>query len=914
MKFFKTTGAKVLALLLTVLLLLSANNFVFAASDFKTSLGNLSYLQGYWTITADGLRSVGSGDCFAMSNIEATDFIFEADVKIESGTAASLVFRSNANGTQSYVANIDKVRRDARIFRFDVGGGATTLGELKLPESLINVNEYHLRVEVVGETMKYFINGKLAVACQDSTYKTGRLGLLTFNGTVVYQNVYHTALNENKIPRLKDLTLEGVNLRPEFDPNVFTYEAIVPFSTTSVKVIPSAHNSTVKVGAVTQDHTTVILEDTVVESGGQSPDINLPVGVSYVTIKINKAGIEFATIITIERKQDPNLMYKEKYRPQLHFTAEKNWINDPNGLVYENGIYHLFYQYNPFGLNIGNQAWGHAISTDLINWKQQPIAIRPDHLGVIYSGCAVVDEDNTTGFFTDNTPEQSKLVAIFTHHGGDLTYGIEKQSIAYSKDNGLTWIKYEGNPVIPNENNKYGNDFRDPKVFKFDGKWLMVIAGGRARLFSSDNLIDWTYESEINYKNGSAIYSECPDLFPLPVDGDPNNIKWVFTGSGDFYVIGDLVKENGKYFFKAISDRIEPYNGGPEVYATQSFYNEGSGKNRRLLVSWLRDSSADQLGSEGKVWNGVQSLPLVTELRTINGEIRLTSYAPEEIEKQRSMLPIYKTENLKVDNNSGNILSDITGEKYDIEATFTLDSATEFGFNLRTGNGQKTVVKYNRVNNTLIFDRSNSGKVLSGVHSMRLTPNGDKISLRIIVDTSVIDILGNEGEAAICALFFPEPTSTGMEFFAVGGDVTIDSMEIYHMKSIYHDDLPMTVETVEYLIDNLPEKISVDDAEIIEQAKAAFDKLSEQDKDAVDKALIDKLQMALLCLDFFNNGIKGDLNRDQSLTVIDVVAMRALVMSGRPPNQLELLIGDLNNDDAITVTDIVALRRLIMSA
>lgn len=911
----KIIFTKVFALVLAVSLLVSASNLsVLAESGFKTTLQGLTALQGNWTQTADGLRSQGSGDCFAISSVEATDFIFEADVKIEHGSAASLVFRSSDDGMQSYVANIDKARNDARIFRFNKGGGATTLGQLKLPDSLIYANEYHLRVEAVGDTMKYFINGLLAVSCQDTTYKTGKLGLLTFDATIIYQNVNHTILEDNDIPKLEGLELVGGDLLPQFDADVLTYESIVPFSTESIRVIPTAQDCVITVGAVAQDYSTIILDSTEVVSGSESPDINLPVGVSYISVKVkSNKGIEVATTITIERKQDPDLMYKEKYRPQFHFTAEKNWINDPNGLVYDNGIYHLFYQYNPFGLDIGNQTWGHATSSDLINWEQQPIAIKPDSLGVIYSGCAVVDEDNTTGFFTDNTPDQSKLVAIFTHHGGDQTHGLEKQSLAYSKDNGMTWIKYEGNPVIPNDNNKYGNDFRDPKVFRHDGKWLMIIAGGRARLFSSDNLIDWTLESELNYKNGSAIYSECPDLFPLPVDGNPENIKWVYTGSGDFYVIGDLVKENGKYVFKATSDRIEPYNGGPEMYATQSFYNDGSGQNRRMLVSWMRDSSAGQLADEGKTWNGVQSLPLVTELRTINGEIRLTSYAPEELKNQRAILPMFKAENLKVNKDTENILSNVTADKYDIEATFTLGSATEFGFNLRTGNGQKTVVKYNRHFNLLTLDRNNSGKVLSGVHSVKLSPNGDKISLRIIVDTSVIDVFGNEGEAAICALFFPEPTSVGMEFFAVNGDVTIDSMEIYQMKSIYHDDLQVTVEMVEHLISRLPEKITLDDAEMIEIADMAYKQLSEQDRGLVSEELTYKLQMAISCLDFLNNGLKGDLNQDQALSVIDVVAMRRLIMSGTAPDPLQMLMGDLNEDDAISVIDVVALRKLIMT-
>lgn len=914
-KLLRSFGIRVVVMLLAVTMLLPVSFFsAIAETGFVTTLEGLTGLQGTWNETAEGMYSSGSGDCFAMSSSEAVDFIYEADIKIGNNGAASLVFRSSNDGKQSYVANIDKGKNNARIFRFNASGGATTLGELVLPESLYSLNNFNLRVEVIGSSMKYYLNGVLAVACKDTTYTSGKLGLLTYNATVTYQNVKHTVLDNNTLPKLNELKLSDGTLSPAYDATELSYEAVVSFTTESVKVTPTAEeNSSISISAV-DSNGSVMLNATQVDSGKTSADINLPVGLSYINIRVkNESEVELTYTVSIERKQDSALMYREKYRPQLHFTSEKNWINDPNGLVYDNGEYHMFYQYNPYGLNIGNQAWGHAVSTDLINWTELPVAVKPDELGVIYSGCAVVDEENTSGFFTDNTPDQSKLVIIFTHHGGDETHGREKQSIAYSKDHGRTWIKYEGNPVIPNDNNKYGGDFRDPKVFRHDGKWLMIIAGGRARIFSSDNLIDWSLESELFYKDGNQLHSECPDLFPLAVDGDENNIKWVYTGSGKFYVIGDLVLENGKYVFRATSDRIEPYNGGSEMYATQSFYNDGSGKNRRMLVSWMQDSSAGELAGEGKTWNGVQSLPLVTELRTINGEIRLTSYAPEEINEQRALLPMYEIENKIVNEQSDNILKDVTGEKYDIEATFTLGSATEFGFNLRTGNNQKTVVKYNRETNRLTFDRSNSGKVLGGSTSLKLTPDGNKITLRIIVDTSVIDIFGNKGEAAINTLFFPEPTSVGMEFFAVGGDVTIDTMEIYQMKSIYHDDLEITVPMVEKIISDLPDEITLEHENQVEDAQAEFEKLSVEEQNQVKAELVLKLQTATLRLEFLKNGLPGDLNGDKELTVSDIVALRKLIMDSEPLSAEQLMVGDLNEDGALTVSDIVALRKLIMS-
>lgn len=516
--------------------------------------------------------------------------------------------------------------------------------------------------------------------------------------------------------------------------------------------------------------------------------------IALVTI-INVNSISYEIHAEGEKAQEKlynGKSYHEKYRPHLHFSPLKNFMNDPNGLVFDpsNNTYHLFYQYNPLGMHIGNQVWGHAESKDLINWQQLDIAIKQDDgLGAIFSGCAVVDEKNTSGLFTDNKPGESKLVAIFTHSGGDTSKGHEKQSLAYSKDHGRTWIKpsldKEGfeNPIISNEGNKYGRDFRDPKVFWHDGRWFMVIAGGRARIFTSDNLIDWTEVCDMGFN------SECPDLFPLLVDGDPNNIKWVYTASGDWYVIGRLEKdkvEDGvqKYKFISETDWL-PFNGGSEVYATQTYYNDGSNKNRRIAISWLQDNTASQIGGD-KVWNGAMTLPHELQIRTVNGKMILTAYPVEEVNKQRRNTPKYEIKNKIVNADYFNILSEVTGQKFDIEAVFTPGTATEFGFKLRKGIGQETVVKYNLKANKFILDCSRSGKVMKGIHVMDMHPAPDgKIKMRIIVDTSIIEAFGNDGEAAISVYMFSEPTSIGMEFFT-NGTVTIDSMKIYDMKSIWH--------------------------------------------------------------------------------------------------------------------------------
>jgi len=242
---------------------------------------------------------------------------------------------------------------------------------------------------------------------------------------------------------------------------------------------------------------------------------------------------------------------KEALRPQYHFTPNSGWMNDPNGLVYNDGVYHLFYQYYPHATVWGPMHWGHATSIDMAHWEHQPIALFPDENGLIFSGSAVVDKENTSGFGENGV---APLVAIFTYHlmegekaGRD---DFQTQGIAYSLDNGVSWKKYDGNPVLPNEGIR---DLRDPKVFWHEDtkSWIMaLVAGDHAKFYRSKNLKQWDNISDFGLDQGAhgGVW-ECPDLFPLPVDGTDEE-KWVLVisiggggpngGSGTQYFIGDF--------------------------------------------------------------------------------------------------------------------------------------------------------------------------------------------------------------------------------------------------------------------------------------------------------------------------------------------------------------------------------------
>ena len=252
---------------------------------------------------------------------------------------------------------------------------------------------------------------------------------------------------------------------------------------------------------------------------------------------------------------------EEQYRPYLHFSPERNWMNDPNGLVYEDGTWHLFFQHNPHGTRWGNMSWGHATSTDLVHWEEQPLAIPQtfDENGVaiedIFSGSVVVDEQNTSGFGTTENPP---MVAIYTsaYTPAHPTHaGIQAQSLAYSTDHGQTWTKYAGNPVL----DRGSANFRDPKVFRYtdpdtgESYWVMVAVEAlqyQVVLSRSDDLKTWTHLSDFGPANATGGIWECPDLFPLAVDGDPANTKWVLVvnlnpgsvagGSGGQYFVGEF--------------------------------------------------------------------------------------------------------------------------------------------------------------------------------------------------------------------------------------------------------------------------------------------------------------------------------------------------------------------------------------
>jgi len=454
--------------------------------------------------------------------------------------------------------------------------------------------------------------------------------------------------------------------------------------------------------------------------------------------------------------------YDEPYRPQYHFSAETGWINDPNGLVYYQGEYHLFYQHYPLDIQWGPMHWGHAVSGDLVHWTHLPIALYPDALGDIWSGSAVVDQNNTSGFFSQSGG--TGLVAIFTHANSP-----QQQSIAYSTDRGRTWTKYAGNPVIHNPGVA---DFRDPKVFWHapTNRWVLIVAGGLVRIYSSPNLKNWTLEST------SSTETECPDLFELPVDGGTAT-KWVLSKGGREYLVGrfdgsTFTPEGGPY----------PADYGPDFYASQSWSDMPDG--RRVWIGWMRGDGA----SPQKVFMGRMSVPRVLGLRSFPEGIRMVQTPIAELDGDRTETMAWSGPTLRSSAPLLTGLAGVGGDSYEVEAEFqaSTSSASEFGLQVRTGGGQYTKVAYDRTKVRLFVDKDHGGGGYVGVHEAPLGPDANgRVKMRIYVDRSSIEVFGNDGKVTFSELSYPDPTSLGLELYSVGGDVTLNTLQFHRMKKIW---------------------------------------------------------------------------------------------------------------------------------
>jgi len=467
---------------------------------------------------------------------------------------------------------------------------------------------------------------------------------------------------------------------------------------------------------------------------------------------------------------------REKFRPVYHFSPLYGWMNDPNGMVYKDGEYHLFYQHNPYGSKWGNMNWGHAISKDLINWEHRPDAITPDAFGTIFSGSAVVDHNNTAGFGA------GAIIAIYTQNGDR-----QVQSIAYSTDNGRTFTKYADNPVLVSE----ARDFRDPKVFWYEGtkRWIMVLAVGQEmQIFSSPNLKNWTFESSFGKAQGAhGNVWECPDLFELPVEGT-NEKKWVLLcslGDGPFgdsatqYFVGTF---NGKEFVNESPSKTKWMDWGKDHYATVTWSDAPD--NRRIAIAWMSNwQYANDVPTSQ--YRSPNSVPRDLSLFTVDGETYLQSAPSPELLKLRD---ISKKRSFKV--NGTRIIKDmIAGNEgaYEIELTIENQYADIIGFRLYNDKGEEVDMQYDMKEKKFSMDRRKSGDVGFNENFPMLTWTAiesgiDELKLRLFVDKSSVEAFGDGGRFVMTNQVFPSEPYTHIDFYSKGGAYKVDSFVIYKLK------------------------------------------------------------------------------------------------------------------------------------
>jgi fructan beta-fructosidase len=477
-------------------------------------------------------------------------------------------------------------------------------------------------------------------------------------------------------------------------------------------------------------------------------------------------------VITIHSPEkiaiDSSKIYKEPFRPQFHFSPEKNWMNDPNGMVYYKGVYHLFYQYYPEDIVWGPMHWGHATSTDLIHWQEKDIALFPDKLGMIFSGSAVVDLKNTSGLGTLANPP---MIAIFTYHNmeGEKSgkTNFQTQGLAYSLDEGNTWLKYEGNPIIGNVGIK---DFRDPKVFwnSVTNLWnLVLVAGDHAQFYTSKNLINWTFESEFGKGIGAhgGVW-ECPDIFKLKV-ANSNEEKWVLLisinpgapngGSGTQYFIGDF---DGKSF-KTKQKEIKWVDYGADNYAGVT-YNDAP-KNKRIFIGWMSNWHYAR-NTPTKNWRSAMTVPRELSLEKLRGDYVLKNAAVEQLKKQVIsqfskdvlVIPANQTITLIYDNlNQSEVKFKAKSKNLKLIFSNTVKDSL--------------VIDYNATKNIFSIDRRHSGFVNfeenfgKEIHKTSI-PNiiSKTVEYRILLDWSSIEIFLNGGIYSFTEQIFPKKPYTNL--------------------------------------------------------------------------------------------------------------------------------------------------------
>lgn len=448
-----------------------------------------------------------------------------------------------------------------------------------------------------------------------------------------------------------------------------------------------------------------------------------------------------AAIAEADAVPDADGLYQEKYRPQFHFTSRRGWNNDPNGLVFYQGEYHLYYQHNPYGWKWGNMHWGHAVSSDLVHWRELPIALYPHQFGDwAFSGGAVVDTQNTAGF---KTGSEDVLIVAYTSTG-------RGECIAYSNDRGRTFTDYSGNPVVRHRG-------RDPKIIWYEpgAHWVMAVYDETDKsrgisFYNSDDLKKWEFTSRIDG------YYECPELFALPVDGETKNTRWVVYAADGAYAIGRF---DGKAF--APESGKHRFNFGNCFYAAQTYSDIPAADGRRIQIAWGRTGHPDM------PFNQMMNFPVQLTLRTTDDGIRMFAEPVDEIRHLHGKRHIVTDKKLEPGDNP---LDRITGDLFHIRAQLEVGSARQIEFNIR--------------GISVTYDVAEARLSCQKQHAP-LKSKGGKIHLEVLVDRTSIEIFAGDGRVYMPIGVIPPDDNRTLAVRAVGGTARITTLEVHALHSAW---------------------------------------------------------------------------------------------------------------------------------
>lgn len=526
------------------------------------------------------------------------------------------------------------------------------------------------------------------------------------------------------------------------------------------------------------------------------------VGLSYAS-EMNSASRVALILLTLSalslQSQTPvSVGYDQPYRPQYHFSPREHWTNDPNGLVYFEGEYHLFFQYNPFGDQWGHMTWGHAVSPDLVHWKQLQPAIPEENGIMIFTGSTVVDERNTSGFCMNGKP---CMVAIYTGHTPEHngSPALQTQNLAYSNDRGRTWTKFDRNPVL----DLHMADFRDPKVFwsAQAARWVMVVSlpnDHKVRFYGSPDLKRWSALSDFGPAGAVSGQWECPELFELPVEGAQAEKRWILKvglnpgalqgGSGEQYFVGRF---NGSTFVNDNSpDKALWTDYGKDCYCALTFNNLPR-QQSTVMLGWM-DNWQYAKDLPTSPWRGQMTFPRSLSLRTTPGGLRLVQRPVSQVsvleEKKSSAAGI--TGSMDTVNRWLAHSTPRLSHSFQLTTEIGLGTAQEVGCRILAGGGKYTAISYNRKAQKLSFDRTNSGltafnKVFAGRIDAPLPLANDLLRITVLVDRNSVELFADDGQLTSTNLVFPPPAANGLQIYAADGQPGKISVKLTDIKSAW---------------------------------------------------------------------------------------------------------------------------------